>query len=973
MNRNSEVARAVSRALAMSAAAAASVYTAPAAAQDAPQADDTTQVVTVTGSRIRRVDQETAAPVFVLDTSQIENSGVSTLGDLIQRIPSIAGAATNPQVNNGGGTGESNVELRGLGAQRTLVLLNGRRIGVLSNTTNSAVDINMIPVNLVERVEVLKEGAGAVYGSDAIAGVVNFITRKDWNGADIDVQYGRTTRGDGARRTLSVSFGETGDRLSILIGGNYNKQEAVSAGARDFSKFALYLYQTSGGAPSVFQGGSSRAPNGRISLPDSLAAQYGGCSSVTRNESAAGSSQSDYRCFTNDDLYNYQPLNLLMTPQERGSLFTLANYKINDSVEAYTEVLYNHTRSGFQIAALPFDARADDVVISRDNFYNPFGIDFGGISGVNPNALFRLEALGTRHSNVGTDQAVANAGLRGELFNTGWQWDLNAGMGRENQNQNISGYLLKSKVSQVLGPSGLSQLDYTTVVCGQPVDDPNSPNGRAVPEANIIPGCAPVNIFNLNAPGQAEALAQIATNYRNNYHYRSKNYSLNLNGPVVELPAGELQAAVGFEYRDQEGRFESDVLTRSTPPLFLTCELAGETCTGDSYARYNVKEAYAEFYLPLLKDKPGAKALNLTAGVRYSDYSRKTIGSTTNSEFKLEYRPVSDLLLRASWAEVFRAPTIVDLSLSPTQNAPTFTDPCEHITAADVAANPNLTLACEGVPLNGSFEEPNSQITGLLTGNQNLKPETGDVLTYGFVYDPSQIRGLSLTVDFWRYELDDLITNLDVNFAVNQCVQTGEAQFCDLIHRFVGGSGSGEIQEFQQPTFNLGKLKTDGIDFGIKYTLRGTAIGSFNFSADFTRIHSYKNTPAPGAAPVEVAGTYDRQFGNFAKWRGLVGIGWAHQGWDALLSTRYIGSLKLLNPRGGTATSPPLPIPDLAYVDLTVGYQLPTNTKIQLGVLNLTDKEPPLLYQNNVINANTDVQTYDTIGRQWWIGFRQNF
>jgi len=968
MNRNSEIARAVSRALAMGAVATASVYTAPASAQD-QTADDNTQTVTVTGSRIRRVDTETAAPVFVLDTTAIQNSGVSTLGDLIQRIPSISGAATNPQVNNGGGTGESNVELRGLGAQRTLVLLNNRRIGILGNTTTSAVDINMIPINLVERVEVLKEGAGAVYGSDAIAGVVNFITKKDWNGADIDVQYGKTTRNDGARRTASLSFGETGDKLSILIGGNYNKQEGVSAGNRDFSKFALYLYRTSSGLGSKVsaqQGGSSRNVTGRVGLPAGNPIRTAlGCSSVTRKDGATGTSPNDYRCFTAGDLYNYQPLNLLLTPQERGSLFTLANYKINDSLESYVEVVYNHTRSGFQLAALPFDARADDSIVSKDNFYNPFGIDFGGISGINPNAQYRLEALGTRSSQVQTDQALANLGLRGEIGQSGWQWDLTAGLGRMQQDTNISGYLLKSKVGNAVGPSGPSAVDGS-IVCGQPV-------GGVVPAANIITDCVPLDIFNLGAPGATDALNQISTNYQQNYHFRSKDYSLNVNGKLFDMPAGEFQMAAGAEYRDLEGVFGTDVLTRAAPPLFLTCQLAGETCTGDSSARYNVKEIYSEFLVPLLKDAPGAKALNLTAGIRYSDYSKKTIGNSTNTEFKLEWRPISDILVRSSWAEVFRAPTIVDLSLAPTQNAPTFTDPCEGLTPAAVAANPNLNKACQGVPLDGTFAEPNSQITGLLTGNQDLKPETGTVLTYGIVYDSSQIRGLSMTLDFWKYKIDDLITNLDVNFASDQCVATGQDEFCSLIHRFTTGASSGEILEFQQPTFNLGNLKTDGVDFGIKYALRDTPIGSFNISMDVTHINSYENVPSPGAAPVEVAGTFDRQFGNYAKNRGILGVGWAFRGFDGLLTTRYIGKLKLNTPVGNDPTSSPLSIPSLTYIDLTLGYELPTKTKIQVGALNLTDKQPPLLYQNNVINANTDVSTYDTIGRQWYVGFRQSF
>src|SRR6185312_14829127 len=250
---------------------------------------------------------------------------------------------------------------------------------------------------------------------------------------------------------------------SILLGGNYNKQAEVSAGDRDFSKFALYLYRTSSGAGSKVSaqhGGSSRNVTGRVGLPAGNPIRTAlGCSSVTRKDGATGTSPADFRCFTAGDLYHYQPLNLLMTPQERGSLFTLANYKINDSLESYVEVVYNHTRSGFQLAALPFDARADDSIVSKDNFYNPFGIDFGGISGINPNAQYRLEALGTRSSQVQTDQALANLGLRGEIGQSGWQWDLTAGLGRMQQDTNISGYLLKSKVGNAVGPSGPSAVD----------------------------------------------------------------------------------------------------------------------------------------------------------------------------------------------------------------------------------------------------------------------------------------------------------------------------------------------------------------------------------------------------------------------------------------------------------------------------------------------------------------------------------
>jgi len=228
--------------------------------------------------------------------------------------------------------------------------------------------------------------------------------------------------------------------------------------------------------------------------------------------------------------------------------------------------------------------------------------------------------------------------------------------------------------------------------------------------------------------------------------------------------------------------------------------------------------------------------------------------------------------------------------------------------------------------------------------------------------------------------LDDLITQLDPNFAANQCVQTGADQFCGLMFRYPAllpdgsvSNNAGLFQVFQEPIVNLGKLKTDGVDFGIKYSIRQTAIGSFNFSIDWTHINSYENTPAPGAAPIEIAGTFDKQFGNYAKNRALVGLGWQFAGFDALVTARYIDSLQINGPDGALPDAPPLQISAYTYVDATVGYNFPTNTRVQVGGINLGNKQPPLMYQNNVINANTDVSTYDTIGRRWFIGLQQKF
>ena len=935
--------RAVQLALSASVAMPLGQY---AVAQDQETAAADIGTVTVTGSRIRRVDTETASPVYTLGRDVIHDSGVTTMGKLVQEVPSVAGAATNPQVNNGGGTGASHVELRGLDTERTLVLLNGRRIGALTYE-DGAVDINVIPMNMVERVEILKEGAGAIYGSDAIAGVVNFITRKNYEGADVSLDYGVSAEDDGARQSVGLTWGTVSDHGSFMLGANWNKQEEISAADREFARNAIYFYG------SVFVGGSSRTPTGRIDVATP------GCTSgsVTRVDGTSGANPADYRCFITQgaasDRYNFQPENLVMTPQERGSIFASGNYQLGEGIETYAEYLHNYTTASWQIAALPFDSRNDDVVISAQNIYNPFGVDFGGLTTGNPNAQWRMIPLGNRRASNNSSTDQANLGMRGDIAGTSWSWDATLGYGRIDQDRSTSGYLFQPALANAFGPSFID--GNGTPTCGTP--------------AAPISGCIPVNIFNLGDPAQLAALNSISASYTQNFKYTTETAQLSATGEVFDLPAGAAQLAVGAEYREQTGRWETDFMTQAAPPLFTNCLLAQETCSGDSRGSYDVKELYAELFVPILQDKPLAQALNVTLGARYSDYS--TFGNTTNGVFKVEYRPFSDLLVRASYSEIFRSPTIFDMFGAPTANAPTFTDPCVGLTSAALAANPNLALACQNVTPDTGFTQDNSQITGLILGNPDLDPETGEVITYGVVYEPSYVKGLSLTVDVWDYSIDDVITAVDVNTTAAGCVNSGDPLFCSLITRF---ASDGQVQVIAQPTLNLGKLETNGVDFGVQYLLSGTGAGDFRFRLDTTYIDSYKNTlPVAGVAPIEVVGTYNRQYGNYAQWRGIFGVGWSYQGFTALAKARYIDKIELNDPDAAPGIQPALHVPSATYVDLTLGYTFKESLEFQVGGENLTDEQPPILYQNNVINANTDVQTYDTVGRFYWARLSYNF
>ncbi len=392
---------------------------------------------------------------------------------------------------------------------------------------------------------------------------------------------------------------------------------------------------------------------------------------------------------------------------------------------------------------------------------------------------------------------------------------------------------------------------------------------------------------------------------------------------------------------------------------------------------------YLELYAPLLKDMPGVHALSIDYGVRYADY--QLFGNATRSDFKVEYRPIADLLIRGTFSQIFRVPTVSDIASAPANSSITFNDPCTNLTVAQ-ATGPNAAnyaKACQGVLPGSGFVEPNGQITGLLEANGNLKPETGTVTTYGFVWEPKWVSGLSVDASIWKYKIDGLITSLDPNYSINQCVLTGSPTFCNLVHRFTSGPNTGQILVFEAPTYNLGNLKTDGVDFGVHYNLQNTFIGSFAFTADITRIGSYLNTPAPGSVPQEIVGTYSKQFGNYAKNRGLASVGWTMKQFDALVTGRYIGTVNVNNPtRTGLdptghpyapGKEPPLVVPSFFYIDLEFGINLPGKTRFQVGVRNLTDKQAPVLYQNNVTNANTDVNTYDTLGRQYWMGVSAKF
>jgi outer membrane receptor protein involved in Fe transport len=901
---------------------------------DQNQADSqpkTLKAVVVTGSLIRRVDLETASPVVMIDRQDIANTGKPTLGDVLQQLPSIRGNATNTQNNsNGGGVasplteggdGASRVSLRGLGTGRTLVLINGQRM------LNA--DMNLIPQAMIERVDVLAEGASTTYGSDAVGGVVNFILRNDFNGAEVTLNDGISSHGDGQRHGFSLTMGRSTDKYSLAGGIDYNKYNAVPATRRDFSKAQLYL---SGG--QVVVAGSSSIPAGRMQIPDSLAGRFD-CPATGQVTLASGDGTSldDYRCRNPDDTFNYAAFNYIQVEQKRTDGFILGSYNLTDNVTAFLDVFYNHTNSAGQDAAAPVGT-GDGLIIPSSAPFNPFGVTFSqNVLPGDPDSGYtfqtRLTGAGTRIHPYTTSTGQAIGGLRGRFGDSSWNWNVTLNYGHTARTQ-------------------------------------RDENELSIPDlqAAIDRG---VNIFDQANNGEALSAGALTATYEKFESLRQIQFGAD--GELWSLPAGPMQLSVGGLYRKQTMNYTVDPFA-VLDPVTTTCAILQEACGSPGRGSDNVKELFAETLIPLLSNVPGAYSLNVDLGIRASDYA--SAGSTTNKKIAIEWRPIQDLLVRGTISEVFRAPNLDQLYNGRSLVQPALNDPCVHLTAAELAAH---AAACQYVPVNwngNDVAQVNTFYSGARVVGANLKPEHGKSGDFGLVYDPAWLPGLNTSLDFWHIYLYDTLVPIDGRTVVNACFDNNASPFCAFIHRQdTTTRNPGQVFVIDTPVVNLGSLSTSGIDFTINYKIPHFNFGSvnpgdFKVGLDTSYTSTFKNsaTPGqPGEETIEYAGTLSPQFGNISRWRAAATINWALGNWDAQWRTRYISSVTAL--QADAATNASLPMASVVYSDLQLGVAVPTiHTRFDVGVDNISDRRPPLYYQNGQVN--TDTATYETMGRYYW-------
>lgn len=950
VNRN-PLSGAVRYGLAVGAAGLAGIVAAPATAFAQDSTPTNLDRIEVTGSRIKRADVETSQPVFSMTRQQIEAQGMTSVGDIIQNI-STNGSTLNSTYNNGG-NGETRVNLRNIGSNRTLVLVNGRR-WVGGTGLGGAVDLNTIPTAAVERIEVLKDGASTIYGSDAIAGVVNIILRQQFDGAEANAYFGQYDKGDGSRESYDFTIGSTGDRWHAMLGVGYVKEEPVWAGNRKISAVPVY-----GSAPGT--GNSSTAPEGRFGFYGQTGVDSDGdpiFGSTLPNGAPGYFLTNDggqtYRNYTSADSYNHAPSNYLVTPQERTSIFADAGLDITDNVRFKTTVTYNERKSEQILAAMPITlgraapgTNGANIVIDADNIYNDTGRDIDYIQ-------YRANETGGRMYKQNVKTYGFNGAFEGDfqlgdrLFN----WEAGMFYGKNDQTDITTGFFNISALRNALGPSFIDETGVAR--CGT--------------ASATIDGCVPMNMLSGAGSLTPEMIRYAGFTAHDVYGYEQKTYYGNVGGELFDLQGGALAFSMGVEHRTESGFDDPDALINSG-------DTTGNARTATS-GGYKLDEAYIEFAIPLLADLPGAQLLDFSVATRYSDYSN--FGDTINSKFGFRWKPITDLLIRGNWSEGFRAPSISELFQGVSDTFEQVADPC----AGSIEGNPNTNVpaGCAGVP---QYAQANSQIRTTTGGNQNLGAENSTSKTLGFVYSPSWVSGLDISVDWWNIKIENAIYTQTAQEMLDSCYRNNVAQICDLITR----ESTGDISNMLAVPNNVGTIKVEGYDFTIGYRLPDTAWGNFSFVWDSTYTTNYTVDDPITQGENRVGQYLSRD--NYWRLRSNLMAAWELGDFGATASVRYYSSqvepctgsnftntanLELIcsDPDRVTAegASPRNHIPSVTYTDLTASWKAPWNAKITVGVNNAFDRDPPF---SATTFANSFDPQYEIPGRFYYMRYNQRF
>ena len=965
--------------------------------------EDVIETITVTGTRLTQQNLVSATAVNVLDTEMIDISGAANMSEVIRTLPASGVSAITTTNSNFTTTasGLNTVELRNLGEDRTLVLVNGRRF-VAGVPGSQVVDFNAIPSAFIERIDVVTGGASAVYGSDALAGVVNIITKTDFEGVQISGQGGISDADDDEQYTVSISAGMpfADGRGQAMFSYTFDKENGVYARDREGLEVdglsLSYFTSPDDFRENVIPFYSSYSEWGRFIVPNGGGTGAGNY--VFDQGATVPFVSADYG-------FNRQAYRALAVPTERNLLATMMTFDVADNASLYMEGTFSSVDT--QSSLEPFPLSSEDIYGDQGQQCDANGCYFG-IPGTNPFIpadmlqIMRDAApgftddqlvVGFARRMTELDQRGADnlrqtfrmvAGVEGD-FGDGFSYDFHVNWGRTTQSQRSTGQINVLNMRNSLDAS----IDPVSgdAVCNDPIA--------------VAQGCIPVNLFGvgsitagldevtasnlltyLKAPASTQAVVEQAI------------VAAYISGDMFDMPGGTARFVVGAEYRDESSASIGDALTQQG--------LNASNIAPPIIGEFDVSEVFVEVELPLLADIPAIQSLDLNLAARFSDYS--TVGSTDAYAASIKWVPHDDWMIRSQLARAVRAPNVGELFGPLSQTFPTVQDPCRGVTTApggeaaflnDVtdlnsgvdptSINDGIAVSCLADPnvaarVNATgglvLTQPELQGVsgfngGAISGGFELEAETADTLTFGFVWSPSFADGLNLSIDYYDIEIDEGIGTLGRQLSLDRCYADGvydpNSDFCAGIQRWTGGPTVGAIQfsnVFQQ---NLSTITTSGIDVQASYTfdLPGT-IGALDLTLTYGHLLEYEIVPFEGA---ETA-VYDGEIGLFEH-EALVGIIYSRSNMQIAWSTQYMSSGVLEN-EGYWAGQE---IGSQMFHDLQGRFEIGDMTTIVLGVDNVTDEyvETGFAVPGAATGHNTIPDVYDALGRRYYAGVRFDF
>jgi iron complex outermembrane receptor protein len=842
----------------------------------------------ITGSRIKRSHVLGSAPVDVISAPDIELTGAQTIGEILRYVPAVSGSLTSTAISNGG-DGTATVTLRGLPASSTLVLINGRRVAN-DGLAGESIDLNSIAPAAVERIEIFKDGASAVYGSDAIAGVINIIMKEDFYGFLAEQFYGATEDTDGETQTTTVQYGTGFKHGSLFFSASHFKQQEISSRNRAVSRSADGRDQ--GGADLR----SSATPSARVTLP--------GGETVIFDTAAQ-----QYRPVRADDLFDYAQFTSSLVPSDRNSFYGMASYDLTDLTTIKVEASYTDTNAEATLAPTPVFTGFElpPITVAADNIYNPFDTDITDLRR-------RMLELPSRRQQNKSDVSRLVAILEG--FHRGWSWEFDYSYSRSKANQTTSGLINADNLARGVGPASNCQ--------GPSID-----------------GCVPINLFGPTGSlsNQQQAFLQVPGKIKGSSELTT--YSFYATSTLGALPYGEVDFAFGLEYRDES--------TEKKPSSSIGT-IGGNNFEPTSGDR-EVREIYAESIIPLWQSDGAAQQLDLELALRWSDYS--DFGITSNPKYGLRFQLSPSWLLRATYGEGFRAPTLNELFQGASEDQAFISDPCA------LPENTGVLPGCQ------QQSDPSlNQFLTTIGGNPELDEENAETWGLGVVWTPDSTPGLTASLDYFDIDTENVIDS-SAQFIVNQNAAHG--YFSERVAR----DGAGNLQLVTATNVNVGERRVKGVDMNLNYVLPNRRWGQWSASLSIAYIDEYSIQLDADSPTIDLAGTFvdpaSEGLGGVPEWKGNIGIQWARKRWRGNYDAHFISELKEDIPD----TTRRRKIDNWIVHDVQFSYMfnIYKGMRFSMGIDNLLDEEAP--FAASAFNDNIDARTHDLKGRFWYAKLSQ--